>query len=119
MNIDFPFHFDALGNTATTDDADHVRDMIEQLLLTRPGERVNRPTFGSGLMHALFTPNSPQLAAALEQVTRAAVQDQLMDVIDVQSLTFAAEDATLRMEMKYSLKRTGEARSEVFELTPR
>jgi phage baseplate assembly protein W len=119
MNIDFPFHFDALGNTASTDDADHIRDMIEQLLLTRPGERVNRPTFGSGLLHALFTPNSPQLAAALEQVTKSAVQDQLLDVIDVQTLTFTAEDSTLRMELKYSLKRTGEPRNETFELTPR
>ena len=119
MNIDFPFHFDALGNTASTDDADHVRDMIEQLLLTRPGERVNRPTFGSGLLHALFTPNSPQLAVALEQMTKAAVQEQLMDVIDVQALAFSAEDSTLRMELKYSLKRTGETRNEIFELSPR
>ena len=119
MNIDFPFNFDSLGNTASTSDADHVRDMIEQLLLTRPGERVNRPTFGSGLMHALFTPNSPQLAAALEQMTKAAVQDQLLDVIDVQALTFTAEEATLRMELQYSLKSTGEQRTEAFELTPR
>ena len=37
MNIDFPFHFDAHGRTATTDDDDHIRDMIEQLLFTNPG----------------------------------------------------------------------------------
>ena len=42
MNIDFPFHFDSRGRTAETDDADHIRDMIEQLLFTNAGERVNR-----------------------------------------------------------------------------
>ena len=50
MNIDYPFHFDTYGRTASTDENDHVRDMIEQLLFTNPGERVNRPDFGSGLL---------------------------------------------------------------------
>ena len=34
MNIDFPFHFDGRGRTATTNDNDHIRDMIEQFLFT-------------------------------------------------------------------------------------
>ena len=42
-NIDFPFHFDNRGQTAVTDDNDHIRDMIEQFLFTNQGERVNRP----------------------------------------------------------------------------
>ena len=66
MNIDFPFHFDGRGRTAATGDDDHVRDMIEQLLFTSPGERVNRPDFGSGLLQLVFAPNSPELAAALQ-----------------------------------------------------
>ena len=63
MNIDFPFHFDSRGHTASTDENDHVRDMIEQLIFTSPGERVNRPDFGSGLLQLIFAPNSPELAA--------------------------------------------------------
>ena len=65
MNIDFPFHFDNRGRTAATDDDDHIRDMIEEFLFTNPGERVNRPDFGSGLLQMVFAPNSPELAAAL------------------------------------------------------
>ena len=61
MNIDFPFQFDRRGRTATTSDAGHVRDMIEQLLFTNPGERVNRPDFGSGLQQLVFAPNSTEL----------------------------------------------------------
>ena len=74
MNIDFPFHFDGSGRTASTDDDDHIRDMIEQLLFTSPGERVNRPDFGSGLLQLVFAPNSPELAsaAAVHHAGRAA-----------------------------------------------
>ena len=50
MNVDYPFHVDARGRTAEASDEDHMRDMIEQVLFTAPGERVNRPTFGSGVM---------------------------------------------------------------------
>lgn len=116
MQIDHPFHFDAHGRTATTDDADHVRDMIELLLFTRPGERVNRPDFGSGLMHAVFAPNSPELATALEFTTRAALQRHLGDVVEVQALTVQADDAALRVDLKYALRRTGELRNESFVL---
>jgi len=116
MNIDYPFHFDALGRTAATSDADHVRDMIELLLLTSPGERVNRPDFGSGLMQALFAPNSPEIATAMEFGTRAALQRWLGDVIDVHTLAFTAVDSELRVELVYVIKSTGERRNEVFEL---
>jgi phage baseplate assembly protein W len=116
MQIDFPFHFDAAGRTAATDDADHVRDMIELLLFTRPGERVNRPDFGSGLMHAVFAPNSPELATALEFTTRAALQRYLGDVIEVLALSLQADDAALRVELRYALRRTGELRNQSFVL---
>lgn len=114
MNIDFPFHFDAVGRTASTDEADHVRDMIEQLLFTSPGERVNRPDFGSGLLQAIFAPNSPELATALQFATQAALQRWLGDVIEVQTLEFQADDATLRVLLRYALRRTGEQRSDAF-----
>ena len=116
MQIDHPFHFDTHGRTATTDDADHVRDMIELLLFTRPGERVNRPDFGSGLMHAVFAPNSPELATALEFTTRAALQRHLGDVVEVRALTVQADDAAMRVTLKYALRRTGELRNESFVL---
>ena len=115
MNIDFPFHFDAFGRSAETNDAEHVRDMIEQLLLTRPGERVNRPEFGSGLLHAVFEPNSPELAKALEFTTRAAVQRWLGDVIEVRALDFTADDSRLQLRLIYLVRRTGELRTESFE----
>ncbi len=114
MYIDFPFHFDTLGRTGGTSDADHVRDMIEQLLFTRPGERVMRPDFGSGLMHAVFALNSPEIASALEFTTRAALQRLLGDVIEVQALAVVADDAALRVNLVYALRASGERRNESF-----
>ena len=85
-NIDFPFQFGSRGRTATTDDDDHVRDMIEQLLFTNAGERVNRPDFGSGLLQLIFAPNSPEMAAALQFTLQAALQQWLGDLIQIQAL---------------------------------
>lgn len=114
MNIDFPFHFDNRGRTAETDDADHVRDMIEQLLFTSPGERVNRPDFGSGLLQLVFAPNSPELAAALQFTLQAALQRWLGDVIDVAALEVASTDSTLQVNLSYTLRTGGETRNESF-----
>ena len=76
MNTVFPYQFDARGRTAEADDERHIRDLIEQLLFTAPGERVNRPTFGSGLLQLVFAPNSPELAAATTLFARASFVDR-------------------------------------------
>jgi len=117
MHIDFPFHVDALGRTAVTDDENHIRDMIEQLLFTSPGERVNRPDFGSGLMQMVFAPNSPEVAAALQFAMQAALQRYLGDLIALQTVDASAEGATLRVTVQYVVRRTGEARAATFPRT--
>jgi uncharacterized protein len=116
MHIDHPFHFDAHGRTSLTGEADHVRDMIELLLFTRPGERLNRPDFGSGLYHAVFAPNDPTLATALEHTTRANLQRHLGDLIEVHKLSVQADEAVLRVDLVYALRNTGEQHSEAFTL---
>ena len=115
MNIDYPFHIDSRGRTAECNDAAHVRDMLEQLLFTNAGERVNRPEFGSGLMQLIFAPNSPELAAALQFTMRAAIQQWLGDVLDLQGLDVSSQDAILRITIRYALRRTGETRTETIE----
>jgi phage baseplate assembly protein W len=104
MNIDFPFHFDGRGRTAITNYDEHVRDMIEQLLFTNPGERVNRPDFGSGLLQMVFAPNSPELAAALQFTIQASLQRWLGDVIELRGLEVTSEDSTLRILIQYVIR---------------
>ena len=104
--IDYPFHFDSRGRTAQTSEEEHIRDLIEQVLFTSPGERVNRPTFGSGILQLLFAPNSDALAAAAQFTIQGALQQWLGDLIQVESVEVESEDSTLRVLVQYTVRRT-------------
>ncbi len=117
MDIDFPFHFDGRGRTAGTGRDDHVRDMIEQLIFTNPGERVNRPDFGSGALQLVFAPNSPELAATVQFTLQAALQRWLGDVIEVRDLSVRADDSTLSIELNYVVRDSAQAQSATFTRT--
>jgi Bacteriophage baseplate protein W len=115
MNIDFPFHIDSHGRTAIADTDDHIRDLIEQFLFTSPGERVNRPDFGSGLLRLVFEPNSPELEQALKFTIQAGLQRWLGDVVEVRTLEVTREDSRLKVSIQYSVRRTKEAKVAHFE----
>lgn len=104
MQIDFPFHFNLENRTATTTFEDNVRDMIEELLFTNPGERVNRPDFGSGLLQLVHAPNSEELAAALQFTTQAALQQYLGSLIDLEKLEVQVVDNMLTVNVVYALR---------------
>jgi uncharacterized protein len=115
MNIDFPLHLDQRGRTAATDDDDQIRDMIDQVLFTSAGERVNRPNFGSGLLQLVFAPNSAELATALEFTVKSAVQQWLGEVIEPETVQVTGEDATIRVVVRYTVRRTGQSGRADFE----
>ncbi len=114
MNISYPYHLDRRGRTAQTDDDTHVRDMIEQVLFTAPGERVNRPTFGSGLLQLVFAPNSDMLAAATQLSVQSALQQWLGDAILVQDVSAEADDAQLTVTVRYIRRATGQSQTAQF-----
>jgi len=114
-SFDFPFRFDNHGRTASTDPDGHIRDMIEQFLFTNAGERVNRPDFGSGLLQLIFSPNSPELAAALQFTVQAGLQRWLGDVIEVRALDITSEEAKLQVILQYQVRRTQEIKVATFE----
>lgn len=88
------------------DDEDHIRDMIEQVLFTSPGERVNRPDFGSGLMQLVFAPNSEDLATATQFLVQGALQQWLGDLILVEKVEVESHDSELRVLIQYVIRRT-------------
>ena len=114
MDIDFPLHNDSRGRTAAADLDEHVRDMIEQLIFTNHGERVNRPDFGSGALQLVFAPNSPELAATVQFTLQAALQMWLGDVIDIADLTVQADDSRLVIDLSYVVKASGQSVSASF-----
>ncbi|MGH9606914.1 MAG: GPW/gp25 family protein [Terracidiphilus sp.] len=114
MNLAFPFSFDSTGRTAQASLSDHVYDMIELILFTSPGERVNLPTFGSGTAQLVFAPNSDVLAAAQQQAIQAGLQQWLSDLIRVNSVVVVAEDSVLQVTVVYTLVANQQQQSQQF-----
>ncbi|MCP4689207.1 MAG: GPW/gp25 family protein [Desulfobacterales bacterium] len=115
MQIDFPFHIDKRGRTAGTDAEDHIRDMIEQVLFTTRGERVNRPDFGCDLMQLVFAGNSDDLASATRFLVQGALQQWLGELIEVDAVDVSNEDSTLRISVQYKIRRDKTRRTALFE----
>jgi uncharacterized protein len=110
MQVDFPYRFDSRGRTAPTSEDEHIRDLIEQVLFTSPGERPNRPTFGSALMQLVFAPASEELATATQFLVQGSLQQWLGDVIRVESVGVETVDSTLDVTVEYRIRRTDERR---------
>ena len=108
MQIAFPYRIDERHRTAETDEATHLRDLIEQVLFTAPGERVNRPTLGSGLLQLVFAPNSEQLAATTQFLVQGALQEWLGDLIRLENAQVAVEESTLIVTIQYVVLRNQE-----------
>jgi phage baseplate assembly protein W len=108
MQIDHPFHIDGRGRIAQTDQDTHIRDLIEQVLFTAPGERVNRPTFGSGLLQLVFAPNSDELATATQFLVQGALQQWLGELIQVEAVQVENSESTLEVTVQYIVRRRQE-----------
>jgi len=106
MQIDYPFQIDTRGRTANTSEDDHIRDLIEQVLFTSPGERVNRPTFGSGLLQLVFAPNSGALATATQLAVQGALQQWLGELILIEAVNVQSDDARLQVTVQYTVRRS-------------
>jgi hypothetical protein len=114
MNVQYPYGFDGSGHSAQDDLAKHIFDMVEQILLTAPGERVNRPTFGCGVNQLVFAPNSDALAAAQQQVIQASLQQWLSDLIKVNSVSVSAQDSTLLITISYTIIQSQQQQTQQF-----
>ena len=116
MQLDFPYHFDGRQRTSDTSDEDHIRDLIEQILFTSPGERVNRPDFGAGIYRLLFAPVSPEQAATTEFLIRGALQQHLGARIEVTGIRAEAVEASIEITIAYRILRSGAEASASFRL---
>jgi phage baseplate assembly protein W len=119
-SIRFPFAIDeALGRLATEPDyAEHVDQLVRQVLLTAPGERVNRPDFGCGLTRMVFAPNSDVAAALAQATVFQALTRWLSSVLVVHEVRVRALQETLEVRITYALKARQERRYLNLEVTP-
>lgn len=113
-NYSFSYRTDSAGRTHEASDAEHIRDLIEQILLTAPGERPNRPDFGAGLLQLVFDPNSPELAAALEFTVQSSLERWLADRIELRAVKVQSIDSSIRVLVQYQIRGTQDIRTEAF-----
>ena len=108
LYTDFPYRFGADGLTARTTRIDHVRDLLEQLLFTRPGERLTRPLLGVGLPDLLFGPLSEEVAAAAATLIELAIHQHLSREIAESTVAVRVDGSALLIDVAYRLVATGE-----------
>jgi len=114
--LDFPYRFDDRGRTAGTVAADHIRDLIEQVLFTSPGERLMRPDFGAGLLALVFEANSPTLAATTQFLVQSALQQHLSHLIAVNGVTIENIDSALQIHVQVTVLSDGSLQQASFAL---
>jgi uncharacterized protein len=99
--LGFPFGITPAGGIHAQGGDALLRGKILQLLLTSPGERVNRPDYGTRLLDLVFDPNSEVLAATTEFMITRALQRYFADEIRVDRVQLTASDDTLLVEISY------------------
>jgi len=113
-HFSYPFKIDGRGRTVAVEEEQHIHQLIEQVLFTSPGERLNRPTFGSGIYQLIFEPNSNEVVSATSYLVQGSLQQWLGDLIQVQSVEVENQDSILRISVNYTIKRNQESQSAVF-----
>lgn len=113
MRMAFPFAATPLGQAAAWPygSSDHVRDCLELLILTGPGERVMRPTFGAPVREMLFAAGNGAVAVALEAALEAAITAELGHLLVLRDLRVDFDEgaAALQIDLAYEVKATGQA----------
>ena len=114
LEVGFPFRVDAFGRVADPGYPEHVRQLIEQLLFTDAGERVNRPDLGAGLLRRLFGSENAELIAVTEHQVSTSLARWLGQVIEVRAVRVTTEDSELTVTVQYVLRKDRSSQTEVF-----
>lgn len=111
----FPLRVDVgAGQVARAPYPEHVNQLVHQLLLTSPGERVNLPTFGCGLRRLVFAPQSDALVATVTMQVQQALATWLADQVHLERVDVLAgsdpsnglDEGTLLVTVTYTLVET-------------
>jgi uncharacterized protein len=111
---DHPLHVDRRGRTARVTGSGRLRDLVEQVLFTHPGERVMRPMFGAGVPQLLFEPNGPEVAATTRLLVQSSLQQWLGDLVDIDDVEVISEEGVLSVRVSFTERETQETFVERF-----
>ena len=118
MQMDYPYSIGDRGRTASTTEEDHIRDMIEQVLFTSPGERVNRPDFGCGLLKLVFEPISDSLVSSSQSLVQGSLQQWLGDLIIVEAVQILNRESAIVVQVQFVIRKNQQRKIEQFFKRP-
>lgn len=110
LSVEYPLRVSAAGATALARSPQAIAEQrIEQLLFTNPGERLNRPRLGCGLIELIFGAASAELLAATQFQVASSLQQWLGDSVRVLAVDVAGRGGTLAVTVTYQLPGDGAA----------
>jgi phage baseplate assembly protein W len=110
--LKYPFAIDAGGGRAAEEShyEAYIRQLIRQVLMTAPGERINRPDFGAGVRRMVFAPNNPAIASLTQTLIYQALSRWLSTVIKIEEVAVTAEEEKLLITVHYLVIQRGVSR---------
>lgn len=114
MHKSFPFHFDVRGHIARCDDSAHILDMLEQILFTTPGERVNRPDFGCGVAAMVFGSTAPEFITVKKSQIHSQIQQLLGHLIQVNEIALSVQESRITIVINYTIFKNQQNQSAEF-----
>jgi phage baseplate assembly protein W len=114
--VSFPLRLDGYGRTVTVPTDTAVRELLAELLFTSPGERLNRPELGCGLIELIFDASTDELRAATQFQVTATIQQWLGDVLTVVAVEVRSFGTTIEVAVKYRLPSGGDVMSTTVSL---
>jgi phage baseplate assembly protein W len=116
----FPVAVDADGRGELVKERDYsnyVDELIRQILLTAPGERVNRPDFGAGLRRMVFAPIDDSTPTLIQTTVFQSLDRWIGNLITINDLKVRVEDTTIFVDLTYTIKSRGQQQVLNLEVT--
>lgn len=116
--LSLPFRITDAGRAAVADEYAVIRERLEQILFTSPGERVMLPDFGCGIDGLVFVGANPALEAAAEYKIARALQHDMGNKVMINGVDVHSDEEKLYIEVIYTVVRDLEQQRVTFQATP-
>lgn len=107
IGISLPLQFDNNTFTQTFQTSEQVKSNIKNLLLTKKGERILQPEFGSGLQELLFEPSTVDFEGRIEDTINESLQQWLpyvtVEEIDIEATDELRDNNRINVSLKFRI----------------
>ncbi len=107
IGISLPIQITNTAFNQTFQTAEQLKSNIKNLLLTKRGERIMQPLFGSGLNELLFEFNDSNLETRIESTINDAIETWMpfvtVDSVEIEATDELKDKNTINVSLKFSV----------------